>query len=48
MRTGVGAVLINAATAYMSSSMPFAWQLILGAAFVVVIILFPHALCRYS
>lgn len=26
----IGAILINVATAYLSSSMPFAWQLILG------------------
>lgn len=39
-----GGVLINVATAYLSSSMPFAWQLILGAAFVVVIVLFPQGL----
>ncbi|EGI76440.1 inner-membrane translocator [Hylemonella gracilis ATCC 19624] len=37
-------VLVNVATAYLSSSMPFAWQLILGAAFVVVIVLFPQGL----
>lgn len=40
----VGAVLINVATAYLSSSMPFAWQLILGAAFVLVIVLLPQGL----
>ena len=40
----VGGVLINVATAYLSSSMPFAWQLILGGAFVVVIVLFPQGL----
>lgn len=39
-----GAVLINVATAYLSSSMPFAWQLILGAAFIVVIVLLPEGL----
>lgn len=39
-----GAVLINVATAYLSSSMPFAWQLILGAAFVLVIVLLPQGL----
>ncbi|KAF1045765.1 MAG: Octopine permease ATP-binding protein P [Herbaspirillum frisingense] len=38
-----GAVLINVATAYLSS-MPFAWQLILGAAFIVVIVLLPQGL----
>lgn len=40
----IGAVLINVVTAYLSSSMPFAWQLILGAAFVVVIVLLPQGL----
>ncbi len=40
----IGAVLINVATAYLSSSMPFAWQLILGAAFVLVIVLLPRGL----
>lgn len=39
-----GAVLINVATAYLSGSMPFAWQLILGGAFVVVIVLLPQGL----
>jgi branched-chain amino acid transport system permease protein len=37
-------VLINVATAYLSSSMPFAWQLILGVAFVLVIVLLPQGL----
>ena len=32
----IGTILISVATAYLSSSMPFAWQLILGTAFVVV------------
>ncbi len=32
----IGAVLINVASAYLSGSMPFAWQLILGVAFVAV------------
>jgi len=40
----IGAVLINVATAYLSGSMPFAWQLILGVAFVLVIVLFPQGL----
>ncbi len=40
----VGAVLINVATAYLSGSMPFAWQLILGAAFIIVIVLLPQGL----
>ncbi|HTJ93810.1 MAG TPA: ATP-binding cassette domain-containing protein, partial [Pararobbsia sp.] len=37
-----GALLINVATSYLSGSMPFAWQLILGAAFVLVIVLLPQ------
>jgi branched-chain amino acid transport system permease protein len=40
----VGALLINVVSAYLSSSMPFAWQLILGAAFVVVIVTLPQGL----
>lgn len=39
-----GAVLINVATAYLGSSMPFAWQLVVGAAFVIVIVLLPQGL----
>lgn len=39
-----GALLINVGTSYLSSSMPFAWQLILGAAFVTVIVLLPQGL----
>ncbi|MCW5322601.1 ATP-binding cassette domain-containing protein [Verminephrobacter aporrectodeae subsp. tuberculatae] len=40
----VGALLINVATAYLSASLPFAWQLILGTAFVAVIVLLPQGL----
>lgn len=40
----VGAILINVAAAYLGSSMPFAWQLILGGAFVLVIVLLPRGL----
>ena len=40
----VGTILINVVTAYLSGSMPFAWQLILGAAFVGVIVLLPRGL----
>jgi len=40
----IGTILISVATAYLSSSMPFAWQLILGTAFVVVIVLLPQGL----
>lgn len=40
----IGTLLINVATAYLSGSLPFAWQLILGIAFVVVIVLLPRGL----
>ncbi|WP_246257879.1 ABC transporter permease subunit [Pararobbsia alpina] len=40
----IGAVLINVATAYLSGRVPFAWPLILGAAFVIVIVLLPQGL----
>ena len=40
----VGSLLISVATAYLSGSMPFAWQLILATAFVVVIVLMPRGL----
>ena len=40
----IGAILINVVTAYLGSSMPFAWQLILGASFVIVIVLLPQGL----
>ena len=40
----IGSILINVATAYLSSRMPFAWQLILGIAFVLVIVLLPRGL----
>ncbi|QNK66409.1 ABC transporter permease subunit [Variovorax sp. PAMC26660] len=40
----IGAVLINVATAYLSGYMPFAWQLIVGVAFVLVIVLLPQGL----
>ncbi|MGN6230760.1 MAG: ABC transporter permease subunit [Trinickia sp.] len=40
----VGALLINVVTSYLSGSLPFAWQLILGAAFVAVIVLLPQGL----
>jgi branched-chain amino acid transport system permease protein len=39
-----GTVLIGVATAYLSSSIPFAWQLIVGITFVVVIVLLPQGL----
>jgi branched-chain amino acid transport system permease protein len=40
----IGSILINVATAFLSSRMPFAWQLILGSAFVLVIVLLPEGL----
>ncbi|MGJ7525072.1 ABC transporter permease subunit [Variovorax sp. GB1P17] len=40
----IGAVLINVATAYLGGYMPFAWQLIVGVAFVLVIVLLPQGL----
>jgi branched-chain amino acid transport system permease protein len=40
----IGTVIINVATAYLSGSMPFAWQLIVGATFVLVIVLLPRGL----
>ncbi|WP_026434014.1 branched-chain amino acid ABC transporter ATP-binding protein/permease [Paracidovorax oryzae] len=40
----IGSVLINVATSYLSSSMPFAWQLIVGLVFVLVIVMFPQGL----
>lgn len=39
-----GTIFISVATAYLSSSMPFAWQLIVGCAFVLVIIFLPRGL----
>jgi branched-chain amino acid transport system permease protein len=38
----VGAVLINVATSYLSSSLPFAWPLVVGVVFVLVIVLLPQ------
>ena len=40
----LGTVLIGVATAYLSGSMPFAWQLIVGVTFVAVIVLLPQGL----
>ena len=40
----IGALLIHVGTGYLSGIIPFAWQLILGAAFVVVIVLLPQGL----
>jgi branched-chain amino acid transport system permease protein len=40
----VGALVIEVASAYLSSSLPFVWELIVGVAFVVVIIVLPGGL----
>ena len=40
----LGTLLINVATGYLSSSIPFVWQLILGLSFILVIILLPKGL----
>jgi branched-chain amino acid transport system permease protein len=39
-----GAILINVATAYLGSRVPFLWQLILGLSFVLVIVLLPQGI----
>ena len=40
----VGALVIEVASAYLSSSLPFVWELIVGVAFVVVIVVLPGGL----
>jgi len=40
----IGTILINIAASYLSGSMPFFWQLILGVAFIAVILLLPRGL----
>jgi branched-chain amino acid transport system permease protein len=40
----VGALVIEVASAYLSSSLPFVWELIVGVAFVVVIVALPGGL----
>lgn len=40
----IGTILINVAASYLSGSMPFVWQLILGVAFIAVILLLPRGL----
>jgi branched-chain amino acid transport system permease protein len=40
----VGALVIEVASAYLSSSLPFIWELIVGIAFVVVIVVLPGGL----
>ncbi|WP_454689108.1 ABC transporter permease subunit [Achromobacter aloeverae] len=39
-----GTIAINVAASYLSGSMPFVWQLILGVAFIAVILLLPRGL----
>jgi len=39
-----GAVLINLVSSYLSSYLPFVWQLLLGLAFILVIVLLPGGL----
>ena len=40
----IGAIVIELASAYLSSSLPFVWELIVGVAFVVVIVVLPGGL----
>ena len=40
----LGALVIEVASAYLSSSLPFVWELIVGVAFVVVIVALPGGL----
>ena len=40
----VGALVIEVASAYLASSLPFVWELIVGVAFVVVIVVLPGGL----
>jgi len=40
----VGALVIEVASAYLSSSLPFVWELIVGLAFVAVIVVLPGGL----
>lgn len=40
----IGTIAINVAASYLSGSMPFVWQLILGVAFIAVILLLPRGL----
>ena len=40
----VGAVVIEVASAYLASSLPFVWELIVGVAFVLVIVVLPGGL----
>jgi branched-chain amino acid transport system permease protein len=40
----IGAMVIEVASAYLASSLPFVWELIVGVAFVVVIVVLPGGL----
>jgi branched-chain amino acid transport system permease protein len=40
----IGALVIEVASAYLSGNLPFVWELIIGVAFVVVIVLMPAGL----
>src|SRR3981081_272920 len=40
----IGAVVIQVASAYLSTSLPFIWELIVGVAFVAVIVVLPGGL----
>jgi branched-chain amino acid transport system permease protein len=40
----VGALVIEVASAYLSGSLPFIWELIVGVAFILVIVLLPSGL----
>ncbi len=40
----IGAVLIDLTSAYLSGSLPFLWKLLLGGAFIVVIVALPQGL----
>jgi branched-chain amino acid transport system permease protein len=39
-----GALLIETASAYLSGSLPFVWELIIGCSFIVVIVVLPRGL----
>ncbi len=39
-----GALVVEVASAYLSSSLPFVWELIVGVAFVAVIVVLPGGL----
>jgi branched-chain amino acid transport system permease protein len=43
----VGTILIDVSTAYLSGNMPFYWKLVIGVAFVLVIVALPQGLAPY-